>query len=137
MEKEFVPSEIALTLNELGFNENCFGFYFKGDDDESFKLIPIGKTDGYFGYQFNAPLYQQVFRWFKEKHGLYGWVTSKSIDESNTVFIPHGRTIPDTMKKGLVVDIIPYVTFKSDIDADLECIKKFIEIVKEKLGSVK
>jgi hypothetical protein len=137
MNKDFIPDEQALALKELGFDEPCFGFYFKGEEDENFNLIPNGRTGGFFGYQFDAPTYSQAFRWLKNKHGLYGWVTSKTIDENKTIFIPQGRTIPDTMQKGLVVDIIPYVTFKDDIDAQLECLKVFIKIVKEKLGSVK
>ena len=83
MNKEFIPYEQALALKELGFDEPCFGYYVienhysekKGD----FKSVNI--IDGYVGYgsysalssrthRMLAPLYQQVFRWFREKHNL-------------------------------------------------------------------
>jgi len=67
MNKEFVTYEQAMALKELGFDERCFTRYY-----ESGKL-----ADGlsylhhnYFG-QVNAPLYQQAFRWFREKYNLH------------------------------------------------------------------
>ena len=52
MNKEFIPYEQALELKELGFKkDNDFGLLYKGDD------IP-------------SILYQQAFRWFREKYGL-------------------------------------------------------------------
>ena len=63
MEKEFIPYEQALALKELGFDEMCFGLY-----------APPSKTVFLHHYgllrakeQVLAPLYQQAFRWFREK----------------------------------------------------------------------
>jgi hypothetical protein len=50
----------------------------------------------------------------KELRDIYNiniWVSSKTTDKGNTIYIPHGRTIPDTYSKGLVKDIIVYKTF--------------------------
>ena len=70
MKKQFATYEIALKLKELGFNEECFGYYH----------INEGYTKGYaFCYSENtrtsdcsvlAPLWQQVIDWFREKHGI-------------------------------------------------------------------
>ena len=63
MNKEFVTYEQALALKELGFNEECFGYYvittllITTDNVYDSKEIPTIK----------APLKQQVFRWFREK----------------------------------------------------------------------
>lgn len=54
----FVPYEIALQLKEKGFNEDCFGCYYK---DKTFAYHP--DSDVYV----DAPLYQQVIDWFREK----------------------------------------------------------------------
>lgn len=65
MNNEFVPYSEALAMKELGHeDDDHFVFYF---DD---KL----QTDGIF-WQYPerctaAPLYQQAFRWFREKHNI-------------------------------------------------------------------
>ena len=144
MKKEFVSYEQALALKELGFDEPCFGWFRS-------TLIPSNFTEYFLDTEFgmnespsdwvnsnfsdktcSAPLYQQAFRWFREEYGLIGWVNSKTLDDGKTIYIPHGRTIPDTINKNLIVDIIPYVTLKTFEEAELECLKKLIELVKNK-----
>jgi len=129
MEKEFIPHEQALALKELGFDEFCFGRYLIITDWE----IPTGeirlqlgaKIEDYDKNQFIAPLYQQAFRWFREKYKLFGyvmdtedgnyyWGISKSFS---------GETEEDSSEG-------PYDdTYE---EAELECLKKLIEIVKNK-----
>ena len=66
MEKEFITYEQALALKELGFDEPCFGrFKDSLDFQEGFYNRQIENT----GWCI-APLYQQAFRWFREKHNL-------------------------------------------------------------------
>ena len=68
MKKEFVPYELAVKLKELGFNEPCLAYY---EVDEGYN---IGYTFCYSDREsqpeigYSAPLYQQVFRWFREKY---------------------------------------------------------------------
>jgi hypothetical protein len=54
MNKEFIPYEQALALKELGFDEPCMS---SKDMNNGEGLIQL-------------PLYQQAFRWFREKYGL-------------------------------------------------------------------
>ena len=70
MEKEFVPYELALKLKELGFDEECFGWY----DFETFKEANI-KWSHCSNYDLNwsklnctAPLWQQAFDFIREKY---------------------------------------------------------------------
>lgn len=67
MKKQFVSYKIALALKELGFNEECFGWYYLNNPDyieyERCKLKDC--TD----IHIPAPLWQQVEDWFREKHG--------------------------------------------------------------------
>ena len=137
MEKDFVPYEQALALKELGFDEPCFCIYNRekvlrfnnlNNPNDRNKGIKLTSNNG----RYPAPLYQQAFRWFRETYKLHTWITSKTVEEG-TVYIPHGRTIPDTTKKELVVDIIPYTTFRTPEEAELECLKKLIQIVNEKI----
>jgi hypothetical protein len=129
MEKEFVPYEQALALKELGFDEPCFATIDQTDylHINGTKKLPRGSM---MYDTIDAPTYSQAFRWFREEYNLIGWVNSKTLDDGRVIFIPHGRTIPDTIKNNLIVDVITYFTGESYEQAELECLKKLIEIVK-------
>ena len=123
MEKEFVPYEQALALKELGFDEPCFGFY-----DESLYFPNNENQYGTFCNQkldassCSAPLYQQAFRWFREKYRLNSLIIdSKSYD---WYFDINDMQIDDVVSEMLY--------FKTYEEAELECLKKLIEIVKQK-----
>jgi hypothetical protein len=110
IEKEFIPYEQALALKELGFNEDCFGWYNWTGKDLSLtnnSYVDINPTP--------APLFQQAFRWFREKYGKESYVRKLH------TYYYH---INDT--EAFVGDFSTYE------EAELECLKKLIEIVKEK-----
>jgi len=102
MEKEFIPYEQALALKELGFDESCMASRDMNNDKG---LIQI-------------PLYQQAFRWFREKYGYLSY-----IDMDNYSFYRF------TIYKGKGISEAPYHTYE---EAELECLKKLIEILKQK-----
>ena len=82
MEKEFVTYEQASALKELGFDEPCFGrYYYK----ESYPMLNPNSGETELVFEFGqyikqteitilAPLYQQAFRWFREKHNLHSYI---------------------------------------------------------------
>ena len=117
----FVPYEQALELKELGFDEPCFIHYYKGDLMESI----FGQfRNSYFNLdeQVSVPLYQQAFRWFREKYGLrisnYLFVNmSGGISEGFTIF----KYSKDTICR------VESLTYE---EAELACLIKLIEIVK-------
>jgi hypothetical protein len=117
MEKEFVPYEIALALKELGFDEPCFGVYATKDGY-------VRKSE--YDENGDAPTFSQAFRWFREKYGLHPHFCFFTDEKLWNVDIyaylkEYGlKTDPCTMK------------FKTYEEAELECIKKLIEIVKNK-----
>jgi len=121
MEKEFAPYEQALELKELGFNEPCFRYYnYNGTHFFDYKP----KTDD--KNLTKAPLYQQAFRWFREKYDKYGVV---NIDLSNN--------LEDKIFVYMIEDKLGYIIDRSEEyntyeEAELECLKKLIEIVKNK-----
>ena len=80
MKKEFIPYEQALALKELGFDEPCLGYYT--GDKMHFVLRPLMlRANELESYVVTAPLYQQAFRWFREKysyhHSIYYHKSSK------------------------------------------------------------
>ena len=117
MNKEFVPYGLAVKLKELGFDEPCFGYYYSEDE-----LIHNCHTNNYMQrFRYSAPTFSQAFRWFREKYNLLGtpqYFTGgfycytindmKDSKESNRLFTE-------------------YETYE---EAELECLKKLIEIVK-------
>jgi len=132
MNKEFVPYEPSLALKELGFDEPCFGYYIGlGDNKETpFKLIQIQSEKEQFNWVDNvchAPLYQQAFRWFREKHKLYHTINMfGDWDKPQYSYLVSGRTMNNPAHMWYFEDK------DSHEEAELACLKKLIEIVKNK-----
>ena len=155
MEKEFVNYEQALALKELEFDEPCFT-KFENYFNKT-KLQPIIATlalnspyeNEYNGYDqkiindntrrwfftgyknsikdhnqniLSAPLYQQAFRWFREKYELSHSIESHFTDEWFYFYKIEG-------KYRRYNEIQDFNTYE---EAELECLKKLIEIVKNK-----
>ena len=64
MEENFVSYEIDLVLRELGFNEECLGIYY--GDTLSYDYNPE-----MYSSKLPAALYQQAFKFFREKYNLH------------------------------------------------------------------
>jgi hypothetical protein len=119
MNNEFIPYEQNLEIRNLGFDEPCIGFY-----NIDLDVIPIDSEPYTTKSKDGAILYQQAFRWFREKYGI-------------TVFIDY--TYLDGMQFGF-----KWVKLNGDFgedwnevlntyeEAELACLKKLIEVVKTK-----
>ena len=119
MEKDFIPYEEALALKELGFDEPCFAVYFNTTQQLYFdKYINEFNKD----VRTLAPTFSQAFRWFRDNFGLYWPIMSKATPSNNLVYyIYHGRLREDWNG-----------CFESYEEAELACLKKLIEISKNK-----
>lgn len=116
MEKEFIPYEQALALKELEFDEPCFGYY-KYDE-----LIIEGRyKNSDHGFSISTPTFSQAFKWFREKYGLNSHIHQE--DRNNYSY---------SCGKGYSDEIGGYQDFKTYEEAELECLKELIEIVKRK-----
>ena len=133
MEEEFVPYELALKLKELEFNEVCLTYYnFDGkierSDDWAFGVDMEHKRDR---NQCLAPLYQQAFRWFREKHNLEASIQRMPPevygkgkgDIKNYLLYIWAKNLNPRGKQTLHLD-----TYE---EAEVECLVKLIEIAKE------
>ena len=117
MNKEFVPYEQALALKELEFNEPCFGYY-TGDKMHLVIRPLMLRTNELESYVVTAPTFSQAFRWFREKYGYYSFVFK--FDEGFGY---------ETYKEGVTQTNESFDTYE---EAELGCLKKLIEIVKNK-----
>lgn len=122
MESLFVPYEIALALKELGFDEPCLGLYH---NDKTLYPTQCKSQEQYYGQICSAPLYQQAFKWFREKYDLHAYVDSMRLTTGETVYsyvieITDGEESDDGKN------------WKTYEEAELACLIKLIEIVKNK-----
>ena len=126
MKDLFVPYEIAVQLKELGFNERCFGFY------ELEKLVistwrmnvnsclEIDFEEG--KPRITAPTFSQAFRFFRDKCEIYYTIEgSKKFEFQHFIY--------DEKES---YEIKSEETFKDYEEAELACLNKLIEIVKNK-----
>ena len=123
MTKEFVPHSLAVKLKVLGFDEPCFGHYSNGE------LVYSSHTNNNMQrFRYSAPLYQQAFRWFREKYDLY---PSINIYNDKWLCIIKSTISSETEVSGYVVDTINngHPTFNTYEESEFECLKKLIEII--------
>jgi hypothetical protein len=140
MEKEFVNYTEALSLKELGFDEPCFGYYV-GKDREVYTSNETLFAPFQFRLEskttFVAPLYQQAFRWFREKYDLCAYVVTapnyiKGESKYKTRFSYEIYGMNEKSSSTVFITIRDVVNLSTHEEVELECLKKLIEIVKEK-----
>ena len=123
MEKEFIPYEQALALKELGFDEPCFGYYNNLGSQQFILSLRNLKEDNNDSIDyFSAPLYQQAFRWFREKYNIDGFIRIEPLNEK------YGFVIYNREKDNFKEFSTDYTKTE---DAEFECLIKLIEIVKQ------
>jgi hypothetical protein len=132
MEKEFIPYEQALALKELGFDEPCVGFYnIRGLFVPDYKVTKLQIDNLRLERCCLAPTYSQVSRWFREKYDLdYSIkpVYGKKHYMKYRCNIYSNEQLLQVMKYYFPDN--PY--FDNREEAEIECLKKLIEIVKNK-----
>ena len=120
MEKEFIPYELAVKLKVLGFDWPCYAYIYTGDTgnnyDHYLEVKPSDAKDwnGKSDLCISRPLFQQAFRWFRDKYDLnYVIVKAESwfytINGCNT-------------QEG----------FNTYEEAETACLEKLIKIVEQK-----
>jgi hypothetical protein len=129
MEKEFVPYTEALALKELGFNELSPTFY--SEKGFLYRCIDFYgySTDKLLPNECPVPTFSQAFRWFREKYRLKGEIDTADMIWSKWSFNIELKGSSYILYSGLTEKIY----FNSYEEAELECLEKLIEIVKEKI----
>ena len=140
MEKEFIPYEQALALKELGFDEPCFGKYLSSlqSDWKDFELtLEMGINEEFednrniylFEGACSAPTFSQAFKFFREKHNLFYEIQIDRTTEPKFCFdifqYEHFGNYEE-------IRIGEWYLYRTQEEAELECLKELIEIVKRK-----
>ena len=130
MKEEFVTYDQALALKELGFDtfmkENCLAYFNTSNSNNDLETKDwwcLPKND--FQYALSAPLKQQVFRWFRERHDL--WFRPDYYDEMREY--DYQGSIHQL---GRHSSLITLGNCKTVEELEAKCIDKLIEIVKKK-----
>lgn len=138
MEKEFASYEQAVALKELGLilDNNIGGFYAKPNS----KMFSIDEKGRYYRIRnatkkiyiygthfvlndknvFDAPLKQQVFRWFREKYGLHIGICHQANNKFDC-----------WTNGGYLLENGKYCDFDTYEEAESACIDKLIELAKQ------
>jgi hypothetical protein len=128
MKNEFVTYEQTLSLKELGFDEPCLAKH-----DLKHILLRIEECKNQENAQefdyILAPLYQQAFKWFREKYDLEGVVQQAndytwykfSIYQKSNFYTSEGKVLKS---QGL--------EYETHEEAEQACLDKLIEICKNK-----
>ena len=133
MTKEFIPYQQGLQLKELGFDEPCWAWWHIEDCDIRFcysdqrsPIINSRETE-----IVGLPLYQQAFRWFREKCDLY---VDLFVDDDKTF----GFMISYFLDKDYFYERVDkpiqrkYTTYE---EAEQACLEQLIQIVNDKRRS--
>ena len=122
---EFITYSQALELKKLGFDEPCFGIWMERGNKHD--VIYVTKQEDAWMAEQNdgilAPLYQQAFRWFREKYNLLGIVGY--CDDNSGKFM----SVIDKINSDIDYDMNAKDTYE---EAELACLNRLIEIVKNK-----
>lgn len=119
MKEHFLTYEQSLAAKELGFDEPCIGYWKTRD----WLVEEKTRTDGYThaDQECSAPLKSQFFEWVREKYGYNGVIEGDKVYGyefciySDTDYYVKPPNNSDTYKQ-----------------AEGECIKKIIELIKNK-----
>jgi hypothetical protein len=117
MENEFIPYEQALALKELGFNEPCFRFQNNiSNIIEEKSWLNWNEVEQFVSF----PLYQQAFRWFREKYDMFVEITYEN--NLYDYFI-----VSDVFTEDVDFGDGPFKTYEK---MELACLIKLIELAK-------
>ena len=130
MEKEFVPYELAVKLKAIGFNEPCMFVHDTWGNTKNWtEYGEVEHRNSHINVSiyYSAPLFQQVFRWFRKKYGILSWTYRPYRDNYFYEF----ETIDQDCIEGRVVEG-QSGSYDSYEEAELACLGKLIEIVESK-----
>jgi len=128
MKEQFCTYEIAKQLKSLGFEEKCLRYFINIGNDEFGLMDDLDEVlasdlddDG----QILAPLWQQIYDWFKIKHNLV-------VDCGHQTHPNFGIYKGVSIKNTINLDEVLVGVFNLSDNSNILTIEKLIEIIKNK-----
>ena len=126
--KDFTLYPEAFELKQLGFDEPCFAFYQTEYNEDSPIMVDDDKQYSISGFRTcinseipnhytSAPTYSQAFRWFREKYNCHHTINLNK----KYVGIAYSSVVNFSIDE-----------FNTYEEAELACLRKLIELVKNK-----
>jgi len=122
MRELFIPYDEALALKELGFDEPCLCYY----EDDKLRIFEQSEYDEILAYRESdcikgiancfVPLYQQAFRFFREKYKLFSSFHCPEYDIDTYEYRIYKIDNSEITSK----------EFKTYEEAELACLRKLI-----------
>ena len=143
MNKDLVPYQPSIDIKELGFDEPCFVYWVYDGVEITYSTSHNKSGWSIIGFKNSqmlkkaglctSPTFSQAFRWFREKHNLMFQIFY--LRNGNYAVLIH-RTTPEYMdlidqvnpSSGCVDEVVDCYSYE---EAELECLLKLIEIVKQ------
>ncbi len=135
MEEEFIPYQQALDLKDLGFDENCLvtesKVGFSRNPSHNMEDLPIQGQPYYWknseihSDNCTLPLYQQAFKWFREKYELASHIDLLDRTHLGDTYYFRLINFTDGINSGAT-----YEEFKTYQDAQQACLEKLIKLIK-------
>ena len=98
MNADFVPFELAVKLNEKGFDIPCYGYYHCNGGNDSFELCGNGDRDFLNSknqYSVAAPTISQVLKWLRDEKKLHLEISFWSTTETWSCKVVKITNLPD------------------------------------------
>jgi hypothetical protein len=126
--KDFTLYPEAFELKQLGFDEPCFAFYQTEYNEDSPIMVDDDKQYSISGFRTcinseipnhytSAPTYSQAFRWFRKKFNCHHTINLNK----KYVGIAYSSVVNFSIDE-----------FNTYEEAELACLRKLIELVKNK-----
>jgi len=125
LESEFLPYLLALRMKALGYKEPCLAWYVS--EKYGLELGEV-KFDDLIKDGLLAPTYHSTFKWFRDKHGIEGFV-HKAIEGTYYFVIKRVGNNESNMYE--FTKTIPK-QFDTYEEAEVVALKKLIKIVEQK-----
>jgi hypothetical protein len=133
LEDKFVPYEESLRMKNLGYDEQCFGFWSSKNQYRRFINDSLCNTDliNMFGVEAKkapaAILWKDAFDWFRDNHGLHYFIDIYPTNEEPNrcwymIRYMNRERGDDDYMSGF---------FLENHQAQLGCINKLIKIVEQ------
>ena len=128
IEKDFVPYEEALALKELGFDEKCFCNWeesWSPEPEHEIRMVLTTEQTWLRPGWIHAPTFSQAFRFFRNKHNINAQIAfcEYSVSSENSWKFTFDNPTNVLIWNG---------KFNTYEEAELECLKVLIEMVKTK-----